>query len=82
MIRALIFFVAINLPITITLSDVQILDEYKVTRGNNFIKKDRGSLKTICIDGYKFVVLENQILQFYENKHGLPMPSKCFDDEK
>ena len=44
------------------------------------------SLKTICIDGYKFVVVQEWIkgesisvsmVQFYENQNGNAVPAKC-----
>ena len=43
-------------------------------------------LRTICVDGYKFVVVSNYggtttqrlaMVQFYEERNGVALPAKC-----
>ena len=55
----------------------EILNEYKIKGRNKFVGKETFIIRTFCIDGYKFITVEDSFIQFYENQDGLPMPSQC-----
>ena len=60
-----------------SLEDGFILKEYRIKGRNKFVGKEIVTVRTFCIDGYKFVSSGTSFIQFYENQDGLPMPAKC-----
>ena len=58
-------------------SEGKIISEYKVKGRNKFVGKETFVIRTLCIDGYKFISFGNAFTQFYEDQDGLPMPQKC-----
>ena len=69
-------FLAVTLCFDVS-AEGRMIDEYKIKGRNKFVGKETFVIRTLCIDGYKFVSFENSLIQFYEDQGGLPMPSKC-----
>ncbi|MEC9247941.1 MAG: hypothetical protein VX986_02865 [Pseudomonadota bacterium] len=74
--RVVYCFLAVTLNFGVC-AEGRIIDEYKVKGRNKFVGKETFVIRTLCIDGYKFVSFGNSFAQFYEDQDGLPMPSKC-----
>ena len=54
-----------------------IIKEYRMKGRNKFVGKEIVNVRTLCIEGYKFLIRGTSIVQFYEDQDGLPMPAKC-----
>jgi hypothetical protein len=55
----------------------QIIKEYRMKGRNKFVGKEVVTVRTFCIEGYKFLMNGTSFVQFYEDQDGLPMPAKC-----
>jgi len=74
--RAILVFLAVAFNVDVC-AEGRMIDEYKIKGRNKFVGKETFVIRTLCIDGYKFVSFGNSFIQFYEDQDGLPMPSKC-----
>ena len=74
MFSILFVFATISLNVS---SETTILEENRIKGRNRFVGKETFVIRTLCIDGYKFVTYGNSFVQFYQNQDGLPMPVKC-----
>ena len=54
-----------------------IIKEYRMKGRNKFVGKEIVTVRTLCIEGYKFLISGTSIVQFYEDQDGLPTPVKC-----
>jgi hypothetical protein len=54
-----------------------IIKEYRMKGRNKFVGKEVVTVRTFCVDGYKFLISGSSFIQFYEDQDGLPMPAKC-----
>ena len=74
MFSILFMFATISLNVS---SETTILEENRIKGRNRFVGKETFVIRTLCIDGYKFVTYGNSFVQFYQDQDGLPMPVKC-----
>ena len=59
-------------------ADSYVIENHKLQVEKKKFGKEIINVQTVCIDGYKFVITANSVIQFYEESDGLPMPAPCY----
>lgn len=60
------------------IADSYVIENHKLEVEKKKFGKEIINVQTVCIDGYKFIVSNNSMVQFYEDSEGLPMPALCY----
>ena len=71
-------FLSLNILAPCIFADSYVIENYKLQVEKKKFGKETINVQTICIDGYKFVITANSVVQFYEESDGLPMPALCY----
>ncbi len=74
----LFLFVWLNSLSLSICADSYVIENHKLQVEKKKFGKEIINVQTVCIDGYKFVITANSVVQFYEESDGLPMPAPCY----
>lgn len=71
-------FLSLNILAPCIFADSYVIENHKLQVEKKKFGKEIINVQTVCIDGYKFVITANSVVQFYEESDGLPMPALCY----